>query len=253
MLQFVDCDLGVRESGLGLPSLATPRDALALMDRYGISRALVYDRSAMETGAFGQFDGILAYCQSGGGRLVPAIPVAPPACGESPPPDELVDIVLTRGIKALRVWPEYYAYSFDPFTFGPLLERLETHRIPVLVCMSESHSWGHRSGWREVRETAQAFPALPIVVLWSGMRDGRRLLPLLEGCPNVLADLNCVTFQFIEYVTERFGSGRLVFASHFPLSDPGLYLPYVNYSAVDGSARQQIAGGTLTALVEGIR
>jgi len=253
MLRFFDCDLGVGGSGLGLPVVETPGAVLTLMDRYNVEKALVYDRAAVESGVFDRFDAILAFCEGGSGRLEPTIPVVPPCTGESPPPDELVDMILSHGIKAARVWPSGHAFDFDPFSFGPLLERLEEHRIPVIVHISEDHAWGRRSGWREVREVAEAFPLLPLVLLWSGMRDGRRLLPLLDGCPNVIADLTCVSFQFLEYVVERWGSGRLVFASHHPLHDPGLYTPCVLYAGVSPEAREDVAWRTLSRLVEGIR
>jgi len=253
MLHFFDCDLGVVGSGQGLPALQTPQAALTWMDRYTIERALVYDRAVMEAGVFDRFDALLDFCRLAGDRLSPTIPVAPPATGESPPPDELVGIILAHGIKAVRCWPVEHACIFDPFNFGALLERLQPHRIPVIVHLSEVHAWTRRDGYDELRETAQAFPDLPIVLLSSGMLDGRKLLPLLDGCPNIIADLTCVTYQFIEYVTERWGSGRLVFASHHPRIDPGLYLPWINYSGIDQQAREALAWRTAARLVEGIR
>ena len=70
MLQFFDCNLGVGRSGLGLPVAASQKDALALMDRYHIQRALVYDRGAVESGVFNRFDDILSFC-AGSVRLHP--------------------------------------------------------------------------------------------------------------------------------------------------------------------------------------
>ena len=253
MLTFYDCDFGIGESGRGYPRLPAAADALAYMDRYAIEFALAYDRAAMEAGIFNRFDGVLAYCADAGDRLQPTIPVAPPATGETPPPDELVPMMVERGIRGVRVWPDYHAFDFDPITFGPLLEQLEPRQIPVFVHLSEAHAWTRRSGWREVRETAQAFPKLPIVVLWSGMLDGRRLFPLLDSCPNVLADLTCQTYQYIEYVVDQWGTGQLVFASHFPLHDPGMYAPWVLYSGIDPEARADIAWRNAARLVEGIR
>ena len=115
------------------------------------------------------------------------------------------------------------------------------------------HPWLHAPNWRNVREVAGAFPQLPIVVVYTGMLQGRRLLPLLERCPNVLADLTCAAFQFIEYVVERLGAGRLVLASHFPAEDPALYTTWVNYADLADADRQAIASGNLAALVEAVR
>ena len=138
---------------------------------------------------------------------------------------------------------------------GKVLEELEKHRIPVIHASMnvEDHPWLHAPDWRNLREVALAFPKLPIVVVYTGMLQGRRLLPLLEGCPNVLADLTCSTNQFIEFVTERFGRRRLVMASHFPREDPGLYTAMINYCALDEEAKREVAFDNAERLVEGIR
>ena len=81
MLEFFDCDFGVRFSGVGLRPPATPQAACAVMDRYAIRQAMVYDRGATESGVFDRFDSILAFCK-GKPRLYPTIPVAPPATGD---------------------------------------------------------------------------------------------------------------------------------------------------------------------------
>lgn len=254
MLEFFDCDVGVRYSGVGLRPAETPKAACAILDRYAIRQALVYDRGATESGVFDHFDPILAFCK-GNPRLHPTIPIAPPATGENPPPDELVDMILEYGIKGVRVWPNLHAFDFDPSSFGRLLERLEKHRIPLFYHSMRitDHPWEHRLDWRRIRETAVAFPKLPIVVTYMGMLEGRRALPVLEGCPNVMTDLTCVSFQYIEYVTEQFGADRLVLASHYPAQDPGLTIPWVSYSCISGKARKRIASGNLERLVEGIR
>lgn len=252
MRTFFDFDFAVGGSGAGLRTPQTPAEALAIMDRYAIARALVYDRAAMEAGIFDRMDWISSFCAGSDGRLVPAIPLAPPATGECPPPDELPGLMAEKGIKAVRIWPEQHALDLDPFAFGPAFEVLQKHRIPVLVCMSEAHHWQRRPGWRDVQDTARAFPQLPLVVLWSGMRDGRRLFPLLEACPNVRADLTCVTYQFIEYAVEQWSSGQLVTATHYPLHDPGLYLPWVNYAGIPAEAKDDLAWRNATDLIEGI-
>jgi predicted TIM-barrel fold metal-dependent hydrolase len=253
MLRFFDCDMGVGGSGQGLPAHPTPAAAVAWMDRYHIDKALVYDRAAMEAGIFDRFDEVVDFCAAAKERLIPSVPTVPPGTGECPPPDEFAALLLERGIKGVRVWPEYHAFDFDPFTFGPLLEALQRHRLPVFVHLSEAHHWQRRAGWREVRETALAFPKLPIVVLWGGMRDGRRFFPLLDGCPNVLCDLTCMTFQYIEYVAEQWGTGQLIFASHHPRHDAGVYATWVNYCGLDGEGREDLAWRNAARLMEGIR
>lgn len=254
MLRFFDADLGVGGTGFSYPSLQTPIAVLAMMDHYGIQDALVYDRPAHESGFFSNFDFILKFCRRNP-RLHPAIPILPPACGEQPPPDELVDFILKHKIKAVRACPEAHNYLFDLFSMQKILAPLEKHRIPVIYVSQrlQDHPWAHQTAWRNLHEVAQAFPRLPIVVVYAGMLEGRRILPALEGCPNLLADLTCVSFQYIEYVTKTFGAHRLVLASHFPTEDPGLYTSWVTYCGVSSRHRQWIAHANLRRLLEGIQ
>jgi predicted TIM-barrel fold metal-dependent hydrolase len=254
MLSFFDAEIGVGGTAFDLPVAREPADLLALMDRYRIDDALVHDRAAHEAGVFDRFDFLLNFCAASP-RLHPAIPILPPACGEQPPPDELVEIIRSRGIRAVRACPAAHNYHFDPFTLGPLLERLAAHRIPVLHTSQrlQDHPWNHESDTERLRSVAQAFPELPLVLLYAGMLEGRRILPLLDGCPNVLVDLTGVSFSFIEYVTHRFGPERLVYASHHPTADPGLCTTQVLYSGVPAAARALVAGGNIRRLVEGLR
>jgi len=254
MLRFFDCEIGVGGTGYALPVADTPEKLLSLMDRYAIRKALVYDRGAVESGRFDDFSRILAFCL-GSDRLLPTIPVAPPSAGVGPSPCELVQIIRERSIAGVRVFPRMHAFDFDPFSFSPLLEELQAHRVPVF-CNSMAvgdHPWTHQPDWRGIREVALAFPGLPVVVLYTGMLQGRRIFPLLAQCPNLLTDLNCSSFQYLERVCEQFGSHRLVMASCHPIADPGLYLPVVSYSAVSDQAKQNISFWNAQRLVEAIQ
>jgi hypothetical protein len=99
-----DCEMGVGSSGLGFPSTPTALDLLSVMDRYAIAEALVYDRHAHESGMLDRFDAVVSFCAASP-RLHPTVPVVPPATGEQPPPEQLVDQCLDLGVKALRACP----------------------------------------------------------------------------------------------------------------------------------------------------
>ena len=253
-LPFFDCEMGIGHTAFGYPATPKPADVLAVMDRYGIEGALVYDRGAHEAGVFDRFDFLLEYCRQDP-RLVPSIPIVPPATGEQPPPRELVEFCLANGIKAVRACPSAHNYLFDSHSMGPLLAELEIHGMPVIhtSMQVQDHPWLHAPAWPGIRDAALAFPRLPIVVVYTGMLQGRNLFPLLEECPNVLADLTCASFQFVEEVARRFGSDRLVMASHFPTEDPGLYTTWVTYAGVSEEARKNIAGDNLRRLLGAVQ
>lgn len=254
MLQFFDCDVGFGASGFTYPAVTAVPDLLAMMDRYGVSDAFVYDRHAHEAGVFDRFDDILAVGRASP-HLHPTIAVLPPACGEQPPPAELVRFILANGIGAVRACPKAHNFIFDVVSMGPLLELLEAHRIPVLFTSQgmQDHEWLHEPPWRDLRDVAKTFPALPIVMTYGGMLQGRRVLPLLAACPNLMTDMSCMSFHYIEYVVAQFGAERLVVASHFPTEDPGLYTTGVSYAGLPPAVRQQLAGGNARRLLEGIR
>jgi predicted TIM-barrel fold metal-dependent hydrolase len=241
MLNGLDCDFGIGQNGLGLPATPEPADALAVLDRYGIRQALVYDRGAFESGSLFELDRLLAYCRA-----------VPPDTGEQPPPAELIGRCRESGIRALRVSPAYHRFVCDSKSMAGLFRLMEQHRMPLLHSnmMVLDHPWEHTPSWRDIRDIALAFPRLPIVVLYTGMLQGRTLFPLLAACPNVLADLTCFSFRYIEEVTERFGPDRLVLASHFPNEEPGAYAAWIRYAGLSEADRDKIAGGTLRRLLE---
>jgi predicted TIM-barrel fold metal-dependent hydrolase len=255
MLNGVDCDFGVGLNGLGLPVTPEPSDALAVLDRYDLAQALVYDRGAFEAGDFNAQDRLLDYCARSNGRLLPTLHVVPPATNEQPAPAELIQTCLASGIRALRVSPIYHRFICDSHSMGDLLELMAMHRMPLLhsSMQVQDHPWEHTPPWRDIRDMALAFPRLPIVVLYTGMLQGRNLFPLLEQCDNVVADLTCFSFRFIEEVAAEFGGNRLVLASHFPHEDPGPYAAWVNYAGVSEDHRLNIAGGTMRRLLEAVQ
>lgn len=252
-LEFFDCDVGVGTTGFAYPATTAPAALLGMMDHYGIADALVYDRGAHESGVFDRWDFILGFCGQSP-RLHPAVAVVPPATGEQPPPAELAAMLGEKGVKAVRACPGAHHFDFNVLSMGPLLAELEARRIPVVHSSMgmQDHPWLHAPAWANIAEAARAFPRLPIVVVYTGMLQGRRLLPLLEQCPNVLADLTCSAFQFIQFVVERLGSGRLVVASHYPAEDPGIYTAMLNYSGISERARGDIASGNIRALLEAV-
>jgi len=254
MLTFFDCEMAVGATGFNLRTAKTPAELLEIMDHYVISDALVYDRGAYEMGIFDRHDFILEFCADST-RLHPTVSIVPPATGEQAAPEALVGFCLAHGIRAVRAWPVAHNFTFDRYTMGRLLAELERHRMPVIVSAMnvQDHPWLHTPPWRDIRDAALAFPRLPILVHYTGMLQGRSLFPLLETCPNVHADLTCVSFQYVEEVAARFGSERLVFASHFPQEDPGYYACWLNYCGLNEAAKRSVAGDNIRRLLEDIR
>ena len=111
------------------------------------------------------------------------------------------------------------------------------------------HPWTHRPNWEGIRDIALEYPELSIIVVFTGMLEGRRIYPILAQCPNVSFDLTCAAFGFIEDVVARYGPERIVCASHLPTDDPGLVTTMISYSGISDSAKQHIAYGNIERLI----
>jgi len=256
-VSLFDCYLGVGESGLqGKRSLSDPAELLGLLDHFGIEEALVYDMQEVETARFGDAEFLLRLCAASP-RLHPSVAMAPPGTGELPPPDEWVAGLVARGVKAVRAWPEWHRFDLLPYCVGPLLEVLEARRVPLLASYfspaPSASPWGHVPNWDHIHRTAEAFPALPLVLTHTGMLENRRLLPLLHRCPNVHCDITGTAGGFIEQVCRELGPERLFFTCEFPHYDPGLLVPWVKYADVDERAARLIAGDNLRRLLREVR
>jgi predicted TIM-barrel fold metal-dependent hydrolase len=253
-ISLFDCNAGVGKTGLAYPAAERPAEFLAVMDHYGIDEALVYDLTDLETGRFDDPSTILAFCAHSE-RLHPTVMVVPPETGEQPPPDAWVEQLLAAGIKAVRAYPSWHRFDFLPYCMGSLLEVLQAHRVPVFVTyyVPKAHPWEHTPEWDHVHRTALAYPDLPIVVLYTGMLQQRRMLPLLARCPNVRLDTISSTFAFLEFVSQRFGPERLVIGTRYPKYEPGLHVSWPRYADLDERARALIAGDNVRAMLEAVR
>lgn len=246
---WFDCDVGVGKSGSGIPTCESPGELLATLDRYRIDRALCYDLAAVETGAFGDYDRILDFC-SVSDRLIASIPVAPPACAEQPDPHRLVELMRETGIGAVGIWPEVHHFDLASYALAPLLEALSSASVPLVYHSRRlsDHPWEHRPDWHGVIEIADGFPDLELLVLYTGMLQGRRVFPILDSCPHVTIDLTCQTFGFVEEVVSRYGSDRLVCASHLPFEDPALFGAWLPFAGISDEERAEIAHGNAERL-----
>lgn len=249
---FFDCDVGIGPSGSGTRGFTSPAELIETMDRCGVARVLCYDLEAVETGEFGDLDGVLTFCEDES-RLIPSIPVVPPSSSEQPAPHRLVEMMTEAGIAAAAVWPEVHHFDLAPYALGTLLEALAEAALPLVYHSRQGadHPWEHRPDWRGVLECAREFEALDLVVLYTGMLQGRRVYPMLEACPRLTVDLTAQAFSFVEDVVERFGASRLVCASHLPYEDPALFAAWLPYAEITDGARRAIARGNAEMLFGG--
>ena len=253
-VSLFDCNAGVGRTGSGYSAAESPDEFLAVMDHYGIHEALVYHLTDLEGGRLDDPSEILGFCEHSD-RLHPSAIIVPPETDEQPPPGVWVDKLISLGIKAVRAYPRWYHFDFLPYCMGSLLEVLQERHMPIFVTYYEysAHPWGHTPEWNHICRTAVEFPDLPIVVLYTGMLQNRRIFPLMSRCPNVRFDTICAAFRFLEYTTERFGPERLVLGTRYPVYEPGLHVSWPRYADLDDQARALIAGDNIRNMLEGVQ
>ncbi|MEU6718091.1 amidohydrolase family protein [Nonomuraea sp. NPDC046802] len=189
-------------------------DRLAEMDRVGIGTSVVsHTASWLHDPATGNRR--LLDAVSGNPRLLPCWVMLPDTCGEIEGADEFVRAADSYGVVAVRAYPHDHGYDLAGPDAAPLLDALAEARMPLLVDAAQADS-------RTVEAIAAARPSLPVVVCKPGYRTLRRLAGMLSRRPNVLLDTaNLSTHRGLEWLSKRFGPGRLLFGTGTPEHDPG--------------------------------
>ncbi len=150
----------------------------------------------------------------------------------------------------LHPWEETFRVS-APFA-DPLVEVAGRHRVPVIV--AAGYPW--LSEGLQVGELAGRFPGVRFVATNGGQINisglGQTDVELaLKACPNLSVQTAGVYREdFLENVVERFGAGRLLFSSGFPLLEPRLEILRARWMHVGEEARAAVLGGNATDLFD---
>ena len=124
------------------------------------------------------------------------------------------------------------------------------HAEPIDTLMDRA-----RPDFTAIREVAKSFPRLPIVVWNASYRSDRFLVPIMDECKNVHVGLAFAFVQtdVVEEFCGRYGPGRLIFGSSWPLQSPGPFISLVNYANVDDKAKQAIFSGNVARLLSEVK
>ncbi|MGQ9609326.1 MAG: amidohydrolase family protein [bacterium] len=247
MLSFFDsnCVIGkrsIRRSGhRNEAEFYSVDDLLTEMDHAGIDSALVYHSLAKEydpmTGNMMLMDEIKGY-----ERLHPCWVVMPSETREIPEPAELINDMLSRNVRAVRIFPSDHLFSLSDWCSGDLLRELEKHKIVIIIEIDQI-------GWEGLYGLASRFPEMPIIIANLNYRVNRFLYPILERCRNVYLEISGYQIhRGLEAICSRFGANRLIFGTRMPYFTPGSALTMVNYLLADDTVKEMIASGNLSRL-----
>lgn len=242
-LRFFDsnCMVGMRSC----PNPETPRllsEFLADYDYYGIHAGLVYHAECLD------------YCQDYGNRklmreiegqprLMPQWVVMPHHTYEMAPPDELVVEMLERNVRAARMYPSAHGFGTSDAVVGPLLRKLQEHRIPVFFEVTELTI-------PTAVELCKRYPELPVVLCSVSWASDRLMNAVLAEVPNLHLETWALQgHRAYERFVEQFGPDRLLFGTGLPERSPGAAKMMALYENISAEAREKIAGGNLLRLL----
>ena len=247
---YFDCDVMMGTSRIPIPDEMP--DAAALlgeMDRYGIERSLAYYRDGAN--------------QRGAPEAAKSDRIE--QCWVLPltlrgPNDRLethVDRLIDAGATAARFLasngPSDPPLILKPFLLEKVYERLEQHRIPLLLEGTPLyHPEGNaRYGLEDIDAICTAFPELPVILLRTHRSLQTQLVLMTRKHPHLYVTHALTTlYGQIETVVEMVGADRVLFGSQMPYWDPSLPIGMLNYADLPDDQKRQIAGGNLQRLLD---
>ena len=174
--------------------------------------------------------------------------------GEMPEPETIVETMLSKGVKAARLFPKEHRYSLSEWILGELLTVLEERQIPLLLDFGNVHWSDSFTDWNAVAELCSKHPKLPVILMHEGQAASRNLYPLLERFENLHLDTSYYfAHRGVEEICEKFGAKHLTFGSGMPIYSAGPPIMVVTYSSISQREKRLIAGENLRKLLGGIR
>lgn len=243
------------------PTTVTPyrvSELAAELERFSISEALVGHHDALERG---MHEGNAAVLQiaADDDRLTPVWALPMHSEFDFPNPEETVEDMLMKGVRAVRIPPSpYHGDLCSPWALGGMWSALERHRVPVMLDRTRLGVYPDQPtpGFtaNNVHEICTAFPELPVVLLRVNFSAIRILIPLMRECSNLFSELSFFTVhRGVEVLAETVGTDRLLFGSGWPWGSPGPGIAAIRYSGLPTRQQQEIAGGNARRMLSAVR
>lgn len=233
-----DANVRVGPSGSHGELALEPGALIEEMERFAIRQALVSHWAGEEYDAT---EGNIALGRDLRPPLTPAWAVLPEQAS--------IDGLAARKPLAVRLTPgvDQHNYSLSRWCSGPLFEYLEEYSVITLIARTDIE-------WDRLAGLMENFPRLVVLLLDTGYRADRYLIPLLRRFPNIYFDsATYLAHRQIESFVEQHGPDRILFGSRLPLYTPAASLGVLASARMPGEARLAIAGGNLRRLLAGCR
>ena len=245
-LSFFDCKCFIGRRDKRVPF--EKHDVTSLleeMEYFGMAEALVTHHSSITRPTEGNHR---LLDEIGGHPNLHACWVLLPDCtGEMSEPGKLIEEMLERGVRAVSFFPAFHEFDLDRFSCGKLLNLLNKHRVPAFIA-----SAGIR--WKDVRELADDYPDIPLILSGFLANCNRHWYPLLERSENILIDQSrYFLHRGIEEFCRTFSSRRLLFGTNYPRPSMASSMGMVGCAEIDEKDKRLIAGDNLRNLIQEVR
>jgi len=245
-LHFFDCNCSIGRTGyphlLDIPDIHGLRQEMKIA---GIEEALVYHTAARDAHPpLG--NSMLLEEIKGIKELHPTWVVIPHHTEEMPQPQELIQEIKEKGIKAVRMYPtrNYHSFSLSEWSSGELLAKLEQSRIPLFLDIEIV-------SWEDVHNVLKNYPKLPLIISNCSYRHNRYIYPLLEKHKNLYIEISrFMGAGAIENLVKLFGAHPLLFGTNMPQYTGTAAVALVTYADIEDKDKEAIAGRNLRKILE---
>jgi uncharacterized protein len=238
------------------PGESSAEDLLAMLERYGIDRAVTFPGPSGLSGSPRQIaaanEYVAAVSKANPGRIVGFGTVNP--WHEQEAWTEL-ERLTSLGLRGVKLHPPLQGFVVGHRALmDPILERAAHHNLPVVI-----HA-GLRVGGLphvavdlgDIRTLALSHPAARLVVAHSGWggRDARGVDALARDCANVWFDTSGINIPSqIQQVAQSGGADRIVYGSDFPFLHPKVELLRVELAELSAEVEAGVRGGNAMRLL----
>lgn len=242
-MRFIDSNCCIGKLSVPLPGYIDNAKELAeVMKQAEIDGALVYHISSKEySPTYGNkwiLDEVSEFK-----NLYPCWAVMPHHTGEMPPPVELVNAMIEKGVRAARVFPKTQNWSLSEWSSGTLLGMLQERSIPLFIDYGETSV-------DQIYSLCKKHTGLSVVLTGAPFRFSRLVYALLTETSNLYIDTSM--FQLhggIEDICSKFSARRLLFGTSIPMFKPEPSVMAVQYAGISDDEKSMIAGGNLLNLM----
>jgi predicted TIM-barrel fold metal-dependent hydrolase len=190
-------------------------------------------------------DRVLQWTGESGGRLF--------AFCRLDPADEPVaeaERCLGLGARGIKLHPRAQSFGFGDAAADAIFRVARDAGVPILI-----HAGRGMPPMAPLAELALRYPDVSLVLAHAAIADQGMFATMLAEHPRVVYDTSCFSTLDVTELFARVPAERIVFGSDAPYGRPagGLFqaMRAAAHAGLDHTERALIAGGTITALLEG--